>query len=244
MDIADVDCERTREASALKDAHDNQVARLLKQHEEKTCLMTEMHNSDLSSANSEHAQEISKLRKTHASEVNKLKEAHTNIVKTLEDRYEKDIIALKSKSKDKAMKIYKENVQKLKVKHETYALSQSERYNMLCNELSSQKMAHKDEIESLQKALISLKEKSSKEISDMVEEQEVSTRRFKDSLAEVKLQHQTSISEIREKAANDIVNLESHLQKQKDDSEEAYNTIVEEMEQLQERHDKLQGKFS
>ena len=63
MDIADVDCERTREASALKDAHDNQVARLLKQHEEKTCLMTEMHNSDLSSANSEHAQEISKLRK-------------------------------------------------------------------------------------------------------------------------------------------------------------------------------------
>ena len=103
--------------------------------------MTEMHQSDLSSTDSEHVQEISKLRRTHASEVNKPKETHTNSMKALQDRYEKDMIALKSKSKDKAMKIYKENVQKLKVKHETYALSQSERYNMLCNELSSQKMA-------------------------------------------------------------------------------------------------------
>ena len=165
-------------------------------------------------------------------------------MKTLQDRYEKDIIALKSKSKDKAMKIYKENVQKLKVKHETHALLQSERYNMLFNELSSQKMAHKDEIESLQKALVSLKEKSSKEISDMVEEQEASRTRFEDSLAELNLQHQTTISEIRQKAAIDIVNLESNLQKQKDNSEEAYDTIVEKMEQLQESHDKLQGTSS
>ena len=95
-----------------------------------------------------------------------LNDLHASSMKTLEDRYEKDIIALKSKSKDKAMKIYKENVQKLKVKHETYALSQSERYNMLCNELSSQKMAHKDEIESLQSIDFSQREKL-KEISDI-----------------------------------------------------------------------------
>ena len=71
---------------------------------------------------------------------------------------------------------------------------------MLFNELSSQKMAHKDEIESLQKALVSLKEKSSKEISDMVEEQEASEQDLKIVL-QLNLQHQTTISEIRQKAA-------------------------------------------
>ena len=61
---------------------------------------------------------------------------------------------------------------------------------------------------------------------------------------ELKLQHQTTISEIRQKAAIDIVNLENNLQTQKDNSEEAYDTIVEKMEQLQESHDKLQGTSS
>ena len=121
-----------------------------------------------------------------------LNDLHASSMKTLEDRYEKDIIALKSKSKDKAMKIYKENVQKLKVKHETYALSQSERYNMLCNELSSQKMAHKDEIESLQKALISLKEKSSKEISDM-------KLLHEDTIALLKQEHVKKLKNLRSK---------------------------------------------
>ena len=121
-----------------------------------------------------------------------LNDLHASSMKTLEDRYEKDIIALKSKSKDKAMKIYKENVQKLKVKHETYALSQSERYNMLCNELSSQKMAHKDEIESLQKALISLKEKSSKEISDI-------NLLHKDTIALLKQEHVEELKNLRSK---------------------------------------------
>ena len=40
------------------------------------------------------------------------------------------------------------------------------------------------------------------------------------------------------------MNLENNLQTQKDNSEEAYDTIVEKMEQLQESHDKLQGTSS
>ena len=242
MHIAALESKYISETSALKDAH-NQISKLLKQQEEKNCLMSEMHKSDLSSTNSEHAEEISKVRAAHSSEVKKLKVTHKNNFKMLEDRYEKDIIALKSKSKDKAMKIYKENVQKLKAKHEAYTVSQRERYNMLCNDLSSQKMAHKDEIESLQKVLVSLKEKSSKEISGIMEEQEASEIRFKNSFAELKLQHEANIHEIRQKARDDIINVENKLQKQKDDAEELYNTVMEEREELQERHDKIQGKF-
>ena len=77
-----------------------------------------------------------------------------------------------------------------------------------------------------------------------MEEQEASRTRFEASLTELNLQHETTISEIQQKAAIDIANLESNLQKQKDNSEEAYDTIVEKMEQLQESHDKLQGKSS
>ena len=148
------------ERSILKADHLKELDLVEKKHSEKLTNINAKFQADLdqhikrsTSTQESLRNEIRELNKTinktkldmadlshkHTVEVALLNDLHVSNVKMLEDRYEKDIIALKSKSKDKAMKIYKENVQKLKAKHEAYTVSQRERYNMLCNDLSSQK---------------------------------------------------------------------------------------------------------
>lgn len=101
--------------------------------------------------------DITNMTEKHIVEMTSINEFNANNIKTLKEQYDDDISLLKSKSKDKAMKIYKDSVQKLKSKHDEYTKSQTERYNKLLNEMKDSSAKHDEEMQSLQKLLIRLK---------------------------------------------------------------------------------------
>ncbi len=120
--------------------------------------------------------DIVHLSDKHVLEIASLNEMNKKNTILLKEQHDNDVAYLKSKSKEKAMKIYKDSVQKLKSKHDEYTKSQNERYTTLLNQMKDNKLKHEEEVQSLQTLLISLKNKHFDELKQLNHNNDVATK--------------------------------------------------------------------